>query len=649
MISYYNDGGALHVTLACSLDPLWVLRQSPYGTARLERMALDTTHFTASTADVTQCNMPISTVGAEEGTMEFRLLIKGGTVVDGSNTPAYRADVRVAAGRITQIGPDLAAAVGERVVDATGCYVTPGFIETHNHWDGGVWWSPNMEPLPAYGITTSINGNCGFSMAPKPATLEDQQNVIEIFNFFEDIPEEPMRRQVPWDWTTWSEYKASMSRNVKLPVNFAGFCGHIALRLAVMGQQAWERTANATEIDVMCGLLEDALAAGSLGLSSNQLDYDKHERPLPSQCADDAEYGALFEVVARHPGATVQVIVDHFMRMTGPAAAERFGRLAAAKGVRLQWVGLPSLQFQKKIGEESRKVHERFKAEGLDIWTGYHHVSPTSVINFGRSLVFAQNGNAVWQEVVNEPSWDAKSRMLTDATWLARARHAWDHETYSHSYLHDPSALTFKESESGWGPVDVTLQSYMGEAGIEHASDALAQWVLQNGAESVVHKRSWERDEQTLLDLFRDPRSVGNISDGGAHGKMFCGTGDNVFLLTEWVRDRSILTIEEAVHVLTGKLAAFFGLNDRGSIETGKVADIAVFNLDEIERRSEEKIWDVWDGEGGRTYRYTRAPAPMRITLVNGVPTFDNGAFTGRFPGAFVGPEETEVMALAAE
>ncbi|WP_216917753.1 N-acyl-D-amino-acid deacylase family protein [Nocardia noduli] len=551
--------------------------------------------------------------------------------------------MRVELGRIAEIGTDLEAVTGERVIDATDCCVTPGFIESHNHWDGGVWWSPNMEPLPAYGVTTSINGNCAFSMAPTPKTAEDRQNLIDIFNFFEDIPEEPMKRLVPWDWTTWSEYKKSMIRHVKVPVNFAAFVGHIPIRLYVMGQDAWTRAATAEEIQQMCELLDDALAAGAMGLSSNHLDFDKYDRPLPSQQADDAEYRALLDVIARHDGATFQVIVDHFMRMTGPDQVERMGRIAKEAGVRMQWAGLPTLKFQAKVRERSAELHEQFKSEGLEFYTGYHHVSPTSVINFARSLVFAQNGNPVWQTMV-DASWDEKSAMLSDPEWLDSARTAWDN-TYSHSYLHDPTALTLRESETGWGPVGLTLADYIVESGLSHPSDALADWVLKNGAESVVHKRSWERDEDVLLGLLRDPNSVGNLSDAGAHGKMFCGAGDNVYLLTDFVRDRGVLSIEEGVHVLTGKLAAFFGLRDRGVIEVGKVADIAVFALDEIERRPEEKIWDVWDGQGGRTYRYTRAAAPMRLTLVNGVPTFDNGAFTGRFPGDMVGPEQSAALA----
>ncbi|WP_445784970.1 N-acyl-D-amino-acid deacylase family protein [Sphingorhabdus sp.] len=582
--------------------------------------------------------------------MEMRMLIKGGTVVDGSGAvPAYAADVRISGGRITEIAPNLQATKGERVVDAAGCYVTPGFIETHNHWDGGVWWTPNLEPLPAYGATTSINGNCGFSLAPAPQRPEDIQDVIDIFNYFEDIPEEPMREIVPWDWQKWSEYKASMQAKVKLPMHFSAFCGHIPMRLCVMGQEAWKRAATPVEIEQMCTLLDDALAAGAMGLSSNFLDYDKYERPLPSQQADDAELTALFNVVARYPGATVQVILDYFMRKTANASLERFGRLAKETGIRMQWAGMPTLAYMADQLPRAEELHAQFKAEGLDIYTAFNVISPTSVINFNRTLVFGQNGNPVWQELVNTPGWDAKAAMLDDPIWRARARESWDNQ-FAHSFLHIPKANLLRESESGYGPIGLTLQDYMDQTGIAHASDALALWVLNNGQESVVLKESWAKDEVILDKLLIDTHSLANVSDAGAHGKLFCGAGYNVFLLTDYVRDRKVLSLEQGVHMLTGRLSGFFGLNDRGIIEVGKVADITVFNLDEIEMRPEKKIFDVWDGTGGRTYRYTRDPAPMRLTLVAGVPTFDHGEFTGRYPGAFIGPEAaTQEYAIAAE
>lgn len=580
--------------------------------------------------------------------MEIRLLIKGGTVVDGSGAPAYEADVRVAGGRIVEIGPDLQQERGERLFDAAGCHVTPGFIETHNHWDGGVWWTPNLEPLPAYGATTSINGNCGFSLAPAPHRAEDVRDVIDIFNYFEDIPEEPMRSIVPWDWTKWSEYKASMQKKVRLPLNFCAFCGHIPMRLAVMGQDAWTRTATADEIAQMCALLDDALAAGAMGLSSNLLDYDKYERPLPSQVADDAEFAALLGVLAKYPRATFQVILDYFMRFTANDNLERMGKLAKQAGVRMQWAGMPTLQYMHKQVPRAKELHERFKAEGLPIYTAFNVISPTSVINFGRTLVFGQNGNPVWQDMVNQPSWEAKAAMLADPKWRATAREAWDNQ-FAHSYLHDPTALLLRESESGYGPIGVTLAQYMAETGIAHASDAMADWVLNNGPESTILKRSWEQDEEILKALLVDSHSLANVTDAGAHGKLFCGAGYNVFLLTDYVRDRKVISIEQGVHMLTWRLAEFFGLHDRGLIEVGKVADIAVFDLDEIEMRPERKVWDVWDGTGARTYRYTRDPAPMRLTLVNGQPTFDRGEFAGRYPGEFVGPEAPAPVAIAAE
>jgi len=581
--------------------------------------------------------------------MEAKTLITGGTVVDGTGAPAYAADVRIRGGRIVEIGKRLEARDGERVFDAGGCYVTPGFIECHNHWDAAVWWSPNMEPFPGYGVTTSINGNCGFSLAPLPADGSGREDIVDIFNFFEDIPEWPMRNMMAWDWLKWSEYKASHERHVKTPVNFASFCGHIPIRLAVMGQDAWTRAATSAEIAQMCALLDDALAAGAMGLSSNQLDYDKHDRPLPSQLAEDEEYLALLRVLARYPGTTFQLIIDNWMRMTAPEVVERLGRLCKeAGGVPYQWAGLPTLDFQQGNAEKQWPLHEQYKAEGLPFWTGFSHERFMLSVDFKRTLIFAQFGLQPWQDMVEIADEEEKVATLRDPEWRAKARESWDSGFANNAMT--ARSLTLRESENGAGPVGVKLEEFMNMEGINHPSDALADWVLRNGTDSLALQEGWAKVQDTVVRLLKDPRSVANVSDAGAHGKMFCGAGDCASLLTEYVRDNDYLTIEEGIRALTGKQAEFFGLGDRGTLEVGKAADITVFNLDEIERRPEEKLWDVPDGEGGRTYRYIRAAAPMRLTLVNGVPTFDHGVFTGRFPGRFVGPEpEVAEQAIAAE
>jgi N-acyl-D-amino-acid deacylase len=581
--------------------------------------------------------------------MDVNYLIRHGTVVDGTGAPAYRADVRVREGRIVEIGEGLERQGRERIVDATGCYVTPGTIEQHNHWDAAMWWSPMMEPAAAYGITTSINGSCGFSMAPLSATEDLRQEVTDIYNYFEDVPERPMMESIPWDWRTWGEYKASAETKLRVPVNVAAYCGHVTLRLAVMGKDAWQRVATPAEIDAMCGLLDEALAAGALGLSTNLLDYDKQERPLPPMVADDNEWLALMRVVARYPNAVVQVPTDNLMRRTGIDSAKRLGRLLRQVPVRMQIAGLPpTLIFQEDILPELEEIYEGFKAEGLDVWAGYHHVGYSLQLNFAASLLFAQQGNFVWQEIVNEPDEAKKLGMLADPAWRARAREGWDNQFF-HTMLNKPAELLLRESETGVGPTGISLADYMVLRGHDHPSDALADWALDNGPRSAVQMPAWINSEAILLRLIRDPRGLGNISDFGAHTTLFCGAGHNLMLYTEWVRDRGLITIEEAVHVLTGKVADHFGLSDRGTIQVGKRADIAVFDLAEIEVRTETKMWDQPDGKGGRTYRYIRPAAPMRLTLVNGVATFDNGEVTGNFPGQFITREGAASLAMAAE
>ena len=139
-------------------------------------------------------------------------LIRGGTVVDGSGAPAFSADVRITDGIIREVAPDLTARPGEEVFDATGCFVTPGFIESHTHYDGAMWWQPDLDPLPGYGVSTMVLGNCGFGLAPLPDDEAIRKEVIQIFTFFEDFPEAPFLEFLPWDWRKWSEYKESLDR-----------------------------------------------------------------------------------------------------------------------------------------------------------------------------------------------------------------------------------------------------------------------------------------------------------------------------------------------------------------------------------------------------------------------------------------------------
>ena len=398
----------------------------------------------------------------------------------------------------------------------------------------------------------------------------------------------------------------------------------------------------------MADMLRDALDAGAIGFSSNTLDWDGQGRPVPSLLADDAEFTALFDVMDDYPEKTCEIIISVFMRMQGVEDMKRFERLLEGRKFRTMWAGVPTLDFQMPKVGELWDMHRRYKEEGRPLYTAFHHVPPATAVNFHNSLTFGQSNILVWHELIEARGDAAKLALLQDEAWRARARESWGN-AYDQSPFKYPQVVQLEESESGYGPLGCMLADFMAQRGIEHPSDGLAEWLIDNGFGSTLAFGMTNDNHDTMIGLLRDDRAIGNISDSGAHGQMLCGIGDHVDLITQYARDNDWLTVEEAVHNCTGKLADFFGFTDRGRIEVGRNADIAVWNIDEIERHPTIRVFDVPDGSGGRTWRYTRAPAPMRLTLCNGVPTFDRGFFTGGYSGKIAGGETFEQLAEAAE
>ena len=556
------------------------------------------------------------------------LLITGGTVVDGTGAPGFRADLRVRDGRIIAIAPDLTSE-GEPVIDATGRLVAPGIIDTHTHLDGAMWWNPELDPLPAYGNTSMVFGNCGNSIAPlAPGAQRDE--IVDLLCFLEDLPLTAFEREIPWTWETWPEYMDAL-RTRPTAVHVAGYLGHLALRTYVMGADAWTRAATAEEIDSMCVVLDDGLASGALGLSINHFDRDRTLRLVPGYFADDAEYLALFRVVARHRPATVQMILRFNDPVDSIADARRFGRLVAEAGVRAQYTGIPFNVRDDGRRDEWWAVHEELRASGADMWPMVNCKPLAPFFGFERSIVFQRV--AAWNEAINLPT-EAKMAMLADPEWRARARDDWDNRTRSSlSRIDRPDEMILTISETGVGPVDISLTDLVERTGL-HISDALADWVLANGEGSQMMGIPERLSEVDIARAARDPHTLFNINDSGAHLQLFAASGEHLHLLTHYVRDTGLLSVEEAVHALTGRTAAFFGLTDRGTVEVGKIADLIVFRLDEIELRAEERAYDVPHG----TWRFTRAPAGLRATIAGGEPTWLDGRATGARPGTVLSP-----------
>lgn len=575
-------------------------------------------------------------------------LIKNGNVVDGTGAAGYKADVRIKDGIIAEVGVDLQPQ-GEEVYDADGCIVSPGFIESHTHYDCSMWWDEKIDPCPGYGATTMIMGNCGFSMAPLHPDKAVQHEVMKIFAFFEDMPLRPFEQRVPWNWSNWSEYREETEKNVKVPLNYAMFVGHIPIRLSAMGLDAWTRAATDDEIAHMCELLDDALAAGAIGMSSNLFDVDGDNRMIPTLIAEDKEFAALFDVMQRYENTQYQLVVDTFRIMTAPASVKRMTGLLKDRNIRVQIAGgRPNLSFQDPILPTMNEALQEMEDAGIDSWPGHMHVSPTLSIGVQKSLLFAQSGDQVWHEVVKAPTHDEKRALLSDPEWRKRARESWD-SLWDHAPLQQPQNLVLLDSENDAGPQDITLKEYADELGVHH-SDAAAEWLLRNGIMSTIHFKPFPMNDDLVINQIKDKKTIGNISDAGAHIQMLCGGGDNILLFTDYMKRENGPTLEECIHSITGQLADAFFLSDRGRIEVGKRADITVFNLDEIDHRPWKKVWEVPTGEGNRTWRYTRDPAPMRLTLVNGVATFEGGDYTDARPGVFMPHNEVDdTMAIAAE
>ncbi|MCH2169956.1 amidohydrolase family protein [Myxococcota bacterium] len=566
------------------------------------------------------------------------LLIRGGTVVDGTAAPQFRADVRIRDNRIAEVGSDLIPEPDDQMIDADGAFITPGFIDFHTHYDGPMWWMPSLDPMPGYGTTSVIMGNCGLSGAPMSAEPSNRSSMIEVFSYLEDIPQLAFENDVPWTWQSWTEYREAL-RARPTSANVAAFVGHLNLRIAAMGPHAWERNATVSEQRHMALMLEDGLRCGALGLSTNFFDDDANGRPVPSKLACDEEFETLLDVVARFPGRSLQFIPHVVARDTAPATLTRLASLCRPRGIRVHTIGVPVERSEEKHRIAIFEAAERAVAEGADVWIAHGFRRFDNLVNFERTLFFSAQTAWTWDEVATKTVDAAGKRaLLQDSAWRARARHEWDH--MPESTVLSRTTYWLDNSENGDGPTGITLRQFAEELEL-HDSDALAEWLLRNGTGSTITNEGRAIDEDTVTRLVHDPNTLTGPTDSGAHGQLFCGAGSQLHLLTHYVRNRGTVSIEQMVHALTGKIANYYGFVDRGVIAPGKVADLAVFGIDEIELRPEKRVEDVPDGRGGLIWRYTRDPAPMRTTIVGGVPIFDvNKGFLGVFPGGLIGPSQ---------
>lgn len=554
------------------------------------------------------------------------LLITDGLVIDGTGAPGVRQDLRVRGGCIEELGVGLKPSDGERIIVADGAVVAPGFIDSHTHFDATIYWDPYCDPMPQHGVTSVVFGNCALSLAPIRA--QDRASQLDVFSFVEDLPLDLLNDVIPWDWESYDDYVRSLGRT-KLGINVCGFVGHSQIRCFVMGENAWRRTADAAEIACMAETLDEILGTGALGLSYSLFDKDKSGRPVPSSLADDAELEALFGVLAKHrttfqfvlPGDTTESIFDRLDWLAG--FLERH-QVTALYNVVVHVSSDPT-RSDKVIA-----YLEDLHARGVQIY-GMATPRPFELqVGFEQSIAFIHA--PAWNELV-QASGQAKRRLVDDADWRARARAEIDTCTSVTFPFYRPELLrigTVANSDlAEWAGRDL-VQLTQARGG--HLGDVIADWLKENDFAATFVFPIANTDPAEVAKILKSPATLVSGSDAGAHLQMFCAAGDTTLLLTRHVAERGDLTLEDAIHELTGKQAEVLGLRDRGIVAPGKAADIVIFNLDELHYGGQFLANDV---AGGRP-RLTRDPGGYRYTIVNGEIVQESGTATGALPARWL-------------
>jgi N-acyl-D-amino-acid deacylase len=563
--------------------------------------------------------------------MGLDLIVKNGTVVDGSGMPRYRADIGVKDGRIVEIGRIRSAA--DHVVDAEGMIVAPGFIDGHTHMDAQVAWDPLGSCSCWHGVTSVVMGNCGFALAPcKP---EDREWFARCLTAVEDIPTEAMLAGIDWNWESFPEYL----RNVeKLPkaLNYGMYIGHSALRMYVMGRRALEEKASEDDLDRMAQLVEEALRAGALGFSTSRA--TTHETPdgspVASRIAEWREIDLLVGAMARLDAGIFQIGPDISGGEAQRIFLDRLAQVALDSGRPIMFGTLSTKQ-----GIEPNPWHyqtdfiDRTVAAGGRMWGQATTRSINAIFSLKSYLPFDKLPE--WRELRALPLAEQKRR-LADPELRARLAAAEAQMKPRDQVLQGGGAATTDPRKPDYGNLfpmfgvgwDDPSVAELARRRNQHPVEVIIDLVLEDDNRLFVQPIVNERPED-VLGILKHPRTLATFSDSGAHVCQEMGSSLQTHLLSYWVRKRQEFTLEEAVRKLTFDNASAWELPDRGLVRQGYKADLVVFD----EERVAPRLPTVEQDLPGGARRLVQKADGIAATIVNGVPTMRNGEPTGDLAG----------------
>ena len=546
------------------------------------------------------------------------LLIKNGTVVDGTGVAPVRRDVAINEGKIVASlsNPD-------QVIDATDRVVSPGFIDIHTHFDPQLCWDGLATPSLEHGVTTVVIGNCSLSLAPvKP---EGTTKLISMFQVIEDIKKPTFDAAVPWCWETFPEYLDFIRG--KLGVNVGALIGHSAIRYYVMGKASQERAATASEIDTMCSIVDDAMAAGALGISSSYLDMDEEMRPVPSRFAEIDEKVELAKAMAAH-GRGIWQVVPYIVDIEQSVDNIReLGDISLAAGI--------PCSYQPLLGSGGRAVDVQLQALEEQHERGARVYGQTMPRTFDMNMRLSETSMLLY----GYPSWKAIMDLPADER-LAKFSDSSIRPTLV-SELVPRSSGVFSIAHMRVGDVySEENRHYQGQTIAEIAEeegksigDVILDLSLRDNLDTEFQlKGVVNADQEAVVRLIESPYCHFGASDAGAHITQFCGSGDTTYLLSHFVRDSGRISLERGIQSMTSELAQDWGIQDRGTLTEGQAADVVIFDADQVAITKEEFVDDF----PGEARRYVRRASGFDHVLVNGEVVYSARGYSDARPGEIV-------------
>ncbi len=571
--------------------------------------------------------------------MQHELVIRGGTVVDGTGAPARTADIGIDGGQITEVGRiDAGRGGGTREIDADGLLVTPGFVDPHTHFDGQVTWDPLLTPSSWHGVTTAVLGNCGVGFAPVRRDRHDF--LIQLMEGVEDIPGTALHEGITWEWETFPEYLDALDRFPR-SIDVAAQLPHGALRTYVMDERgADDETATPADLARMAELAGEAIRAGAIGFSTNRLASHtaKDGRPVPGTYAGDEELAAIGRAVADAGGGVVEIVSSEAMGMKpGGYHAD----VDWAAGFSREF-GLPVTLCLTQIDNIPDLWQDvlgwivEHRADGADV-SAQVAGRPLGIL-LGLTTKHVFEGRTAYEEVAHLPI-PERARALADPERRRRILAESDVRV-------GVARLALRMPDKAYPLGDVPNYEPPPETSIAGIAAATGRTV-----EDVYYDELIARDGRNLVQfalggyanqnldhihtMLSHPDAILGLADGGAHCGLICDASVYTTVVSYWVRNRTRgprLPLELAVAKMTSGPAALYGLTDRGTIAPGKKADLNVIDEQRLGLHLPEVVYDLPTGAP----RVIQRADGYVATLVNGEITLREGEHTDARPGRLV-------------